>query len=702
MLSPAYRYLAFDFETTGLDTKKDEAIQIGIVEFDHTFQIIDTYSSLIKPNKDIKQLKSIVSHLTWFALTDLENAPSIEQVLPEMQRFFGPDTVIVWHNISFDLAILNKYMSREPAHSIDTYTLSRALLHYVPSYALDVINQHLQKTNDHREGEVDDAHDALHDSYMWYNLFRVLMTKITQLRHKYLILDYMIQRWSGTLHAIISRTQKPYTFEDKELFFPPLSSRQTGSQKKIIRDTPLSFGSYDQHQELDISLSSIQELITYTDWSQWQRVITCTHKSKVDIIAKAFKKINVEVGTLHDQVQFDPERVDRFLHQLQLTDAEILFGCKYFSQYDANHTILDINSQDEYKIFDTLSNQTKNESKKITLCTHQQLFQIKHKIRAQHTVLFMDKDRWAQSYGKIVRQRFDPLYLLNHLDQIEYKYKLIEHPHHHLIQEFHRKTVFLHSALSMEINPMFRWSNIQKVECIDLAHDTRCPKSVALIPLWTALREQTNPTLLPEDLWLTTKVEQLIKYLHWQTTITKKMYNGDSRYYQFQDTHTYVDRQDFAADLPPAGKTLFLSNQKKSPNQHRIAHRHSTDTVQPLRFLNIQTITKIPNLISTITQSGKSCFVVSSDKSRSKMLFDQLVKQGTNSAYEVLWENITWWVGKNIYRASTTKKPVILIWWYNFYFAALAKEIGFDTAYLHHLHGKLAPMIVNDLAWWWS
>ena len=64
MLNPNYTYLAFDFETTGLDTTKDEAIQIGIVQFDHEFNVVDTYSSLIKPDKDIKELKSIVSHLT--------------------------------------------------------------------------------------------------------------------------------------------------------------------------------------------------------------------------------------------------------------------------------------------------------------------------------------------------------------------------------------------------------------------------------------------------------------------------------------------------------------------------------------------------------------------------------------------------------------------------------------------------------------
>lgn len=34
MLNPHYRYIALDFETTGLDIHSDEPIQIGIVEID--------------------------------------------------------------------------------------------------------------------------------------------------------------------------------------------------------------------------------------------------------------------------------------------------------------------------------------------------------------------------------------------------------------------------------------------------------------------------------------------------------------------------------------------------------------------------------------------------------------------------------------------------------------------------------------------
>jgi hypothetical protein len=43
-----------------LDLEKDEPIQIGIVHFDHTGKIIQEFQSLLKPQKDIAQLKDIV------------------------------------------------------------------------------------------------------------------------------------------------------------------------------------------------------------------------------------------------------------------------------------------------------------------------------------------------------------------------------------------------------------------------------------------------------------------------------------------------------------------------------------------------------------------------------------------------------------------------------------------------------------------
>ena len=88
MLNPNFHYIAFDFETTGLDTKKDDPIQIGIVKFDHKFQVLEKFQSLIKPKKNIKELKEIVRRVTGFKLEDLENAPDTTEVFKKCKHFF--------------------------------------------------------------------------------------------------------------------------------------------------------------------------------------------------------------------------------------------------------------------------------------------------------------------------------------------------------------------------------------------------------------------------------------------------------------------------------------------------------------------------------------------------------------------------------------------------------------------------------------
>lgn len=58
------RFVSIDFETTGLDTTKDEPIQVGVVIADANFCIVDVYTQLIKPEKNIKELKHVVGYIT--------------------------------------------------------------------------------------------------------------------------------------------------------------------------------------------------------------------------------------------------------------------------------------------------------------------------------------------------------------------------------------------------------------------------------------------------------------------------------------------------------------------------------------------------------------------------------------------------------------------------------------------------------------
>lgn len=96
-------YTVFDTETTGLDPKEDEIISIG------AFRIVnnrllreETFDRLIDPKRSLPK-ESIKYHGIQPEM--LEGQPDISTTLPIFQRFVE-DTVLVGHNVAFDMKML--------------------------------------------------------------------------------------------------------------------------------------------------------------------------------------------------------------------------------------------------------------------------------------------------------------------------------------------------------------------------------------------------------------------------------------------------------------------------------------------------------------------------------------------------------------------------------------------------------------------
>jgi DNA polymerase III epsilon subunit-like protein len=177
-LNPKYRYIWLDFETTGLDPTKDEPIQIGIVEIDSTGNIKESFSSLIQPTKDIDQIKTIVWFITGITIEDIIKAPTKEEILAKISHFFDENTVIIWHNIQFDLKFLNKFFPSlrlskrnwyiSTSTSIVTLQIKLCIRSTVPG---------------------ENAHDALQDTKNALILFQQIIEKCEILTEKFPILQ---------------------------------------------------------------------------------------------------------------------------------------------------------------------------------------------------------------------------------------------------------------------------------------------------------------------------------------------------------------------------------------------------------------------------------------------------------------------------------------------------------------------------------
>src|SRR5699024_10738657 len=80
-------YTVFDIETTGLDSKYDEIIEIGALKIKNN-KIIDQFSFLIKPTSPIGEF---ITELTGITNEMVSDAPNINEILPKFLEFIGDD-----------------------------------------------------------------------------------------------------------------------------------------------------------------------------------------------------------------------------------------------------------------------------------------------------------------------------------------------------------------------------------------------------------------------------------------------------------------------------------------------------------------------------------------------------------------------------------------------------------------------------------
>jgi DNA polymerase-3 subunit epsilon len=122
-------YTVFDTETTGLDPSAgDEIISIGAVRIVNGRLLRqETFDQLVDPRRTISPLSA---KLTGIRPELLEGQPPIDDVLPAFARFCE-DTVLVGHNVGFDLRFLELKEARTGVRLgqpvLDTLLLSAAL-----------------------------------------------------------------------------------------------------------------------------------------------------------------------------------------------------------------------------------------------------------------------------------------------------------------------------------------------------------------------------------------------------------------------------------------------------------------------------------------------------------------------------------------------------------------------------------------------
>ncbi|MBP5426457.1 MAG: PolC-type DNA polymerase III [Clostridiales bacterium] len=149
-------FVVFDIETTGLDSKKEQIIEIGAVKIKNG-QEVDKFSEFIKPTVPIPPF---ITELTGITDDMVAESLGVEEVLPKFLEF-AKGCVLVAHNAPFDLGFVKEFASRlklSVENSVlDTLMLSRRMFPNLSKHKLNIVAKHLGVSllNHHRA--VDDA-----------------------------------------------------------------------------------------------------------------------------------------------------------------------------------------------------------------------------------------------------------------------------------------------------------------------------------------------------------------------------------------------------------------------------------------------------------------------------------------------------------------------------------------------------------------
>ncbi len=155
------RFVALDFETTGLDPKVSRIIELGAVRFEGG-EPVARFSELVGVDEP---LDPFITRLTGIRDEDLTDRPRIEALLPGFLDFLGSDP-IVGQNVHFDLGFLEAERKRiskahrpqwSPGPIHDTVPIARAFLPTLTSYGLGALARQLDVL-------LNRAHRAVHDA----------------------------------------------------------------------------------------------------------------------------------------------------------------------------------------------------------------------------------------------------------------------------------------------------------------------------------------------------------------------------------------------------------------------------------------------------------------------------------------------------------------------------------------------------------
>lgn len=157
-------FTVIDTETTGLSSIESRIVEVAAIKFSKD-GILDKFSTLVNPEQKIPSQCIQIHHITDQMV---QSAPKIKQILPDFLKFIE-GSVLIGHNINFDLRFLNAELERNGFFQlknsfIDTLSLSRWSLPEMQKYNQSILAEYFNI-------KIKNAHRAEDDAYVCGQIF---------------------------------------------------------------------------------------------------------------------------------------------------------------------------------------------------------------------------------------------------------------------------------------------------------------------------------------------------------------------------------------------------------------------------------------------------------------------------------------------------------------------------------------------------
>ena len=719
MLSKNRRYIGLDFETTGLDTQKDEAIQIALVEIDTNGKIIKKYQSLCKPDKDINELKDIVAFMTGLSLKDLEKAPDIQILKPEIESFFDEKTILIWHNIDFDIKFLKKYFPNiKFSHSIDTYFRSQNFVHFAPSYALEILINHLNSNHkedfepiaklvDIEQTDNKKFHEAEYDTKSSLGLFLYCIKRIHQLQKKYPQLEYYLHKEDSIFNKIITNNNSKTTNKASEITFPSLERILPNDRKFSYDKDDFNIQKLQNRKSFFIGNVPINTLLKKIANSK-NTIFAFSNKQKLDIAKNFFQKEGIKnIWFVRPDQRINPNIFKSFLNKSQFKENEVFFLLKYLSHLEKWMWMLDLNNTNDNQIFYFLKEKKNSTKYPIVFTTHGWLYHLFKDIESEYfdyDVIFFDNENRYKSYHQYLSHPCDLYFTLQFLETLLYTYQTRNQikigKYNNILDKLETFTqrfqIFMWILFS-ESKKLFKNTDKNFIEFNPIIDNSSFHQSTQSRKNIMEAKDNLQKELLEVDRNQLDK--QLLIFDQTFNTINiinRRVSNNSDIYFLFKESTKFTNRWEFKEIFDPR-KVIFFSNfnqeyidlDPKSKNEqtsYQLKNIHSSKKL----------IERLKSIFENEEQQSQNIFILSSKKHQSREIFEACYQENLHKKTKLMAENITWWIGKNIFKIKQWK-PNIIIWSYNFLMWIFAKGIDIDIVVNFNIKWPQEKYLLNDL-----